>query len=276
MKSTLWWLGLIFGTLSVVMLIKHGFNYGFVAPLQMVIEFYQQATQVLFGWAEPWIRLQLAAWRDWIGFDLQLHPHWRDVFVLLFIYFGADARTSYAFGNKGSMWFRIILGFVVAAIAAILSGAIPVEPQNPSHGFAIAAVAIVGMGIFDIFECAWQARWFREEVESWWAAFNKRAVELVARLTLGLALGFVGLQVPIIQGLANPGLALLGLFVITTALWWIVWGARHANKSRAAGEGWVSGFLRRGGTRVGIAMLGSFIGAALFLLINAGLKLADL
>ncbi len=86
MKTTTF-LSAIFGTLSVVMLIKHGFAVSFVSSLQIVLNFYDQAMQVLFGWAEPWIKQELAALRDWIGWNLQLYPHWKYIFVLISIYF---------------------------------------------------------------------------------------------------------------------------------------------------------------------------------------------
>jgi hypothetical protein len=61
MKFIPWLLGFVFGTLSVVMLIKNGFEVGFVSSLQAVLEFYEQKMHVVFGWAEPFIQDVLTA-----------------------------------------------------------------------------------------------------------------------------------------------------------------------------------------------------------------------
>jgi hypothetical protein len=272
LKAIQWWLSLVFGTLSIVMLAKEGFSVSFVSALQAVLDFYEQALQALFGWAEPWIRHCLVLTRRWLG-ELDLHSHWKHVVVLLGVYFGADARTSLGFGNYGSAAYRFLIGMMIAVAAGVAAGTFPASTAG-SIGIAFAAMA--GIALYDLLECTWQAIWFRQPTETWWIAFRPRLIDLVARTVFGVALVLLALQLPIVRRLPNPGVAALGIYALAIAVWWMWWGARHVASNRSPDDSWTTALFRRAGTRVGIAMLTAFAGAAVFIATNAGLKFAGM
>ena len=68
-------LSVAFAMLSIVLLIKHGFDMpGFAAPLQFVLNYYEALINVLLGWTEPYLHAVLAFLRDLLGLDLRLTP----------------------------------------------------------------------------------------------------------------------------------------------------------------------------------------------------------
>jgi hypothetical protein len=79
-----------------------------------------------------------------------------------------------------------------------------------------------------------------------------------------------------VQHLPNPSMAMLTLVVAWCAAYWIWSGVRIANATQQDGETWRGAFLRSGNGGFGVAILGVFGGEALFVLTNAGLKLAGL
>lgn len=280
MRSTLWWLGLIFGTLSVVMLIKHGFDYGFVAPLQLVLDFYEQALHVLFGWAEPWIRAQVAAIAAWLGLNLTLYPHWKHIFVLMMVWFGADARVIWTANLRGSSIFYLSIGVFGALAASAVAGLVPVEAggASPIARALIVAPPIVGFLVYETLRSAWSAIWGRYVAGGWWAQFAHDLgvglfVLVVGAAALGLAL--VADQVPFLSEATNPALVILGAAVIVLAIYWLWWGTSFV-KSRLPRGTLVERIRLSGSASVGFAMLSAFAGCAAFLAFNAGLKLAGL
>lgn len=86
----------------------------------------------------------------------------------------------------------------------------------------------------------------------------------------------LGFQLPFFQQLPNPGLALLAVWIVLLAVWWLWVGYHTAALIRSDGETRFSALRRSGGGRVGIGMLATFLGAILFLLLNVGLSLLGL
>lgn len=280
MKSTLSWLGLIFGTLSVVMLIKHGFDYGFVAPLQLILNYYEQGMQALFGWAEPWIREQVTTVAAWLGLNLTLYPHWKHVFVLMMVWFGADAKVIWAANLKGSAIFYLSVGVLIALASSAVAGLVPVEAGagSPISRALIVAPPIAGFLAYEILRSAWSAIWGRYVGGSWWAQFRHDLgvglfVLVVGAAALGLTL--VADQVPILSESSNSALVILGGAVIVLAIYWLWWGTAFV-KSRLPLGTFAERIRLSGSASVGFAMLSAFAGCAAFLATNAGLRLAGL
>src|SRR5262245_15945451 len=107
---------MILGMLSIVTLIRHGFNYGFGPALHLVLEYYEKIMGVLFGWAEPYITARLAALRDLMGWELVLYPHWKHIFLLMMIYFSARLRSAWSVGERLIAPFMWAFGFVLASV----------------------------------------------------------------------------------------------------------------------------------------------------------------
>lgn len=276
MKSTLWWLGLIFGTLSVVTLIKHGFDYGFVVPLEIVLDFYEQAMQALFGWAEPWIKEQLAALEAWFGWNPDLYPHWKHVLVLMGIY---TSRMAAMFSGSTPTWlFRLLWGLVISTVAGVLTGTIALSQGSMWANFNIAAIPILAGLLYDLGGEAWWATFFRERSDTWWGYFGWFLFFYLRRTALGLGLVMVALQVPAIAELRSPGIFVFGVLMAIYAAYGVLWlGPRSvANIQSAVGGTWLQAFRRSRDAAHGLAVLATIFGAVAFLAINAGLKLAGL
>lgn len=82
MRSTLWWLGLIFGTLSVVMLIQQGWELGLSAPLQTALDWYSGSVQFVAGYLEPPIAELLGLLGTWLDLDLRLKAYWAHILLI--------------------------------------------------------------------------------------------------------------------------------------------------------------------------------------------------
>src|SRR5215467_3195847 len=136
MGATYWWLGFLTSVLSIVFLLKQGFDLGFVAPLQRVLDFYDWTTRLALGWAEPWIQEQLKPVSRWLGLELKLSASWRHVFVLMELYFGAHARANWNQGRPRFGLFTAVWGLIVALIASTMAGAIALRDPNANLLFA--------------------------------------------------------------------------------------------------------------------------------------------
>ena len=72
--------GFVFGTISIMMLTQEGFQFGWIAPLQTVMN----AFDVLFGvFLWPVEKLGLLI-KDWLGLEIPIIENWRAITILLF------------------------------------------------------------------------------------------------------------------------------------------------------------------------------------------------
>jgi len=279
------WLGTIASVFSVVMLARHGFDMGsFVAPLQLMLDWYQAFLHFLFGWAEPYLHAALVwalVWTDW---DLQLHPHWRDVFVLMGIYLVKDrtqmhttrsleARVLFS-SFSGAFWVaksavRLVPCLLIALASSVVAGAIPLSSADPTANFAVAAAVIVGVAVTHFvyslgipFKYHYKADQYHEKDEyvdriylplmgattslhEGWMRFTARnAFRALTTVALGLATVAMAMQVPWIQQQQSPVLAILALIVIARALYWF--GQAHWYRLHDRDTDWIDSDGRKG------------------------------
>lgn len=300
MKSTLWGLGLIFSTLSIVMLVKQGFDVGFAASLETILIFYDEAVHKLFGWAEPGIR----AWFAALGWDLQLHPHWKHVVVLYWLYFGAQARTRFegikqTESDKRTVY-RIVTalttlaGAVIAVVFGVICGTLSLD--DPRSNLQFLLIAVSGVILYQFANAVIRAAGYRIGFGSAWRPILAAEVAgpvvqgacLVAVAVIGLA--WLSAAIPAIG--AVPSVATLFVLVIGVALD-NLWYAKGQVENSLLGEQSMRSLLEQPGLtpkeihdwwrrefpthcRMGLLMLSSVGSAGVFLLTNAGLKLAGL
>jgi hypothetical protein len=301
MKSTLWGVGLIFSTLSIVMLIKQGFDVGFGSALQVILSFYDEAVHKVLGWAEPGIR----AWFKTFGWDLHLYPHWKHVVVLYWLYFGAEARTRFegiknAESDKRNVY-RIVTslttaaGAVVAVVFGILCGTLSLD--DPRTNLPLLLIAVCGIILYRLANAVARAAGYHLGFGWVWppiidgeigGSSVTRGACLVAVSIVVLA--WASAAVPAIA--AVPSVAVLFVLIIGVALnnlWYAKTQVENSifledytreltgkpplglNERR---EWWRNEFPTH--CRMGLLMLSSVGGASLFLLTNAGLTLAGL
>src|SRR5262245_46933717 len=94
MRSVLWWVGVTVAALALAAVAVHGFGVRLVGVPAALVDTYDFMAQAVFDKSEPWIERHLAALRDWSGRDLQLYPHWKNIFLVMWLYFLADIRSA--------------------------------------------------------------------------------------------------------------------------------------------------------------------------------------
>ncbi len=265
-------LGTAAGSLSLVMLVKLGFDFGFVAPLQLMLDYYQQAVEFLLGWAEPPLRFALQCVSDWIALDLNLHAHWKYVFILMWLYFGADAKIIWGKDRKGSAIATVIWGGLIALVASVASGT--VKPDSPNTLSVIFPVT--GFVVYEVGQSAWDATFFSPATNTWWQTFRYYLVRFaLTNATIGVGAIFLGIQGNQL-GLPNPYLVAVIVFLIALGIRNLARGAWIATSGRKKGERWLLRFHRSATARLGILLLATITGSVLFIALNAGLKMAGL
>lgn len=291
MRSTLWWLGLIFGTLSLVMLIRHGLDYGFVAPLQMALEFYEKATAALAAPIEPLIAAQLSALRNYIGFELHLAPHWKHVFVLTLMFQTAMARAAWLYGNikgrvlgaPGGAVLLMVLAPIVSLIAGVALGTVSLNSSDLWQNAAVASVPLLALPYCLLL------------VGFLWALVSKKhreniglegldspllgllaATAFAAFVLTALVLAVVGgiLSIPFVAQLQSPTLvASAGAMLALGALFFAI--GFFGNIDSRYEYLWEA-LTQDPAFVMGSQLVGALVGAGAFLALNAGLKLAGL
>jgi len=271
LKTVPWLLGVVLGTLSIVTLLQQAFDVGFVEPLEIMLSYYERLAHLLFGWMEPTLLQFIAPLRDLVPWQLTLYPHWKHIFILLALYFLRSATDSFVNGAPVSGLFRGFSGVLMALISSVCAGIIP-NDNNIVSDFLIATIPVIGVSMADLGWNAWWAAWLRRPELTLLQDFVRTETYTLKRDAIGIVIAFVGLQLPHVQALPNPGVAVLGFLVVALAAFYIALGVVDANYNRHPGETWYQGFRRDGGARLGLAMLGVIAGGVAFVATNAGLE----
>lgn len=279
MGSTIRFLGIVAGALSVVSLTVLALDVGLGPTALRVFDFYEKFTSAAFGWTEPYIREFLAGLRAYVPWELQLYPHWKHTFVLIGIYFFREAVTIYRSHFYARASFHGAFGATVAAATSIAAGTVHPTQGDASAQFLIAGIPILGVLAYDLGDGLAAATWFRKRIarelgrepESWSEYVNERLFNASRRALIGLIILMIALQIPFVQRLQSPGLAVLGVLIVALALDRLRVGAVNANAIQDEGERWLNAFWRTGNAKLGATMLGVFLGAAAFFIFNAGL-----
>ena len=271
-------LGVLLGILSVVMLAKYVVLHGdFVSPLQLMLDFYEKLTHAIFGWAEPLIDRILRPAREYLSLDLHLKPHWKHVFVLLWLYFGTYARVYWSKGEKLSAAFSIPCGFVLALLASTLAGSI--NDETVASGAVVFFLPIAAMILFEYGISLFN--WFFANI----MGLEFRALMRFTFIQFALPQALIGAA--IFSGLAaiitvyslsvtNIGLVGLAIYCFTIAVYWMLRALRRVWLMFGAGTDFRSRILQAPGTRIGLLMLATLLGGVLFVAANAGLVLLGL
>lgn len=284
------WLGRILATISVVKLIHSGFQIGLGPTLLLVLDHYNKLMSLLFGWLEPYLNWVLDKLGGFIALELDLQAHWREIFIVMMVYFGARLRAMASAGNQVSTSFVISLlavGLVVALGSSIAAGAIPLSGSRElSLSMLMAACPLMGAFLFDLSENALTSTLRRDVMAKlmrrptvtragvFWFLVKKVLFRFgIAALVLlsVLALGSWPASAAMVEAIASPGLAALGMLILLTAGYWLNEGRRTVPIRIEPGERWRHAFFRLGSTRVGmeiVTIIGFVVGT---LLINAGL-----
>lgn len=143
-----------FGVLAAVALARQGFGLRLNAFFGELIDAYdgtiQAIARLLF---EPVIKVALNQLRAWFTLDLQLLPHWKYVFILWWLVFGAIARAVAQVKGQRAAAGYYVWGGVCAFAAGVVAGVAPL----PSLGVILCMSGLffflIGLQVLD----AWTA-----------------------------------------------------------------------------------------------------------------------
>jgi len=250
-------LAIVLGIMSAVLMARDGFNIRLNDYLDAVAIAYDDLLKdialVVF---DPAIKALFAKFREWFAIDLQLLPHWKHVFVLMWLYFGSHARS---FKDRPRVQLSLLLwGGVLAILVGAAVGTVALD-NLALTGWPILGVIIFDLGVVIILG----ARFAHMPFHVW-----------LEMIRLGLPGAFIfavstqSANIPFLQELHSPRLALLIFFVLYVAghkLWLGAWGSEFF-RSLASGEfnrRWEE-FLHRRATNLAFDML-SVLGGAAFI-----------
>lgn len=273
-------LTILMASVSLLLLIKEGFEFGLAAPLLRLSEYYESWIQFALGWAEPPILFALRVVTAKFEWDPTLYPHWKHFFVLLMIYFGADARDTLRYDRKLAT-FLSVFGIFIAAVVSVGSGLVPLQTGSGDIKWEMlaASFSLAGLSLHWMSVGAWYATFSRHAEFSWRHQFfrDMRARFGLMILLLGclaIAMGLIDLNVPVVSPILGSGLALVLVFVLISAGYFIFWGANIAiHNADRSGQSWFYEFKRNPLAREGFSVITVFSATALFLIANAGLVL---
>ena len=268
----------LLGAFSLYKVLQIALGSGVVGALAFLFDYYEHVLSIIAGPIEPYITEALTALGKYYRLSLHLEPHWKHIFVLLGIYFFREVSIGARSYGIGYAFFNLSWGALVALIFSVLAGTIPSEQASQITIFLVGAFPVLGAAAYAMGGFLYDATFIRED---WarkrnlptptWGRHIKWGFARVARRTVvGLVLLWIGAQIGPIRQLPQPGLALFALLIFVLACYWLVDGAREANRIRKPGDSWVEAYLSSDFTRLGLEMLGTIFWVFLLLVANAG------
>jgi hypothetical protein len=245
----LWTFGLLtslVATLALVALVRRAVDVRSLgAPLESVMTAYAAATQLAFGWAEPYLQTLVASVDGYLNLHLTLHSYWRDALVLFSVYGAGYARACFI-PDESKLGLAFVLRQIMLAIgvlfAATVVGVLPLRSDDVMTQIAIFGLP-VGMYSFSFM-------YWHDFVQTFLSAFYLVCAAAVLACLIGDSFGFV-------EGLGFWSLAL-----------WVL-----GNGMTLIFQGLISNEHRYAWVRAGLVIVGGFVGAACLFAIEASLKL---
>jgi hypothetical protein len=257
-----------------------------------MLEYYQQFLHALLGWADAPLRTLVHHLQERINVRMNLSPGWKHVFVLMWLYFSSDAKGKWRFtsdaktnwsGRKSFTTFCVILGGIIALIASIALG---IETTTPIANLTTAAVPMVALFTYELLKAVFSATFsistpsFDANGKTWreifiYCFFNY-SLPTFSVTVLVMAMGAIAYIKGLVAHEIDLGIVALTACVVALAIYWLGRGAFLATYDRQNDELWLHRFKRSGSTYLGTLTLTTMSGAALFVILNAGLKLVGL
>lgn len=224
-------LSTVFTVLSLLALFKYSLGHGFTATVEEVIRSYESVTRIAFSWAEPIITQIVIPIGRAIGVTLTIYPHWKHVFVILMILVGAvlrvtrDGRSGLPSRSRFAIYCSAVF---VTLICSAFVGSVNRDVAGEEGDIFIASFPIafmVGAFVFLIyvrsgFENAASAARV-EYLERFFSAFLPGLILVVIAFFISLliahAVSFVIFKATTVQESKNPGVVVLGVWIIGIA-----------------------------------------------------------
>lgn len=239
----------IFGVVAVIAAILslsvlgwHGLGLNLGPSFNWLLTTYEeQASRFFRLFEEPLVRPLLHLLSDWTGVSLTLHPHWKHVVVLLWLNIGAELRNAWRMGNKGYSVFAGVTGIVISLITGLASGVFGIDSvwSNvfvalfPMIGYLVWASGALGYHATNTL--GHYGRHLPQQTSRiyWWRSFRSGVKYSLLRFGFGVLVIAAGSAWSLYTGDMVTGLAMLGVWILFFALYWLITGALSA---RAAGQ----------------------------------------
>jgi hypothetical protein len=135
-----WFYGLLSAAVagpSVLEILLMLFEYRLVEALQWIVDGYRAITTLLASYVEPYLRPIIVWLNKTFHWRLELHPHWRPVFMLSMVFVAGLVRMV----RRESLFEAVLFGLVLsvgALIGAVTVGVFTLEGLWWVQGLAAA------------------------------------------------------------------------------------------------------------------------------------------
>jgi hypothetical protein len=273
-------LGILAGMFSLTILIWKGFQFSVGPLMQAVLQSYEDEARQFFSLFEPFLLNRLETLHEQFGWEVHLYPHWKHAFVLLWLYFGAVAR-SYWPDAKGTSAAFVIWGALVAFVAAGLVGII--APGDELFETCIVLVPTIAYLIFSFGTAAWTSVFLRDMLRNNYVSDDPLTdnIEDITRVRLFVdqtyyAFVYFGVPgaiaslitynsefIPLLKDAESPGLAVLVFLTLSVAVMYAIDPIIHPVEKLSSEESWIDNYRNSRGVLIGLSML-SVVGGSIF------------
>ena len=279
MGSILWWTGVVVGALALSALIAHGFAIAVGAPFGGVLDTYEIVSQAVFGKFEPAIERWLAIAQHRTGRELHLYPHWKHIFLLLWLYVLADLRSAIEQSKYLVALLLFMAGTLIALVAGVGAGTVTLDGEAPASSHTVLlAFPVLAVTLHQVAWCLLESIASRTAGESALGRFIMFVREEVLPIALGgliaVALCFYAPSIPLLAQSSDPGVALLIAALVALAVFHLWRGGVYVALDRHPSENWWHAVSRTGSARLAAFMLATLAGTALIFATDAATKLA--
>lgn len=218
--------------------------------LQWLIDSYNQLLAALAVIVAPLVRGVAHLFVNLFGLDLEIHPHWRPLFVLAAIFVSANARTLWGDKKRQTAIAFVLVAVLMVLAASVVAGLTP--PNAPWWAQGLTAAQFV-VFIFAGFVVSYS-------IASVFFGFSQPYRKpLIAYARRGLFFGLAAFAIAAAISLSpygaggRAGVATIFGGLCAYGLYWIYYGFRHRDRPEI---------------RFGLRVVGGFIFALLIILID--------
>lgn len=274
MQRQIWqtasFLGLGASMLSLASLIFQGFELGVSAPIAAMLAFYETILNAALGWAEAPLAAFAGLASSWIGVNLHPAPEWKHIFVLVWLYFSTDARSSFMQKSAVTGVATLLFGALVSLAAVAASGG--GGGSGVSDILWAIGVPLAGFVLHAVIESVLTTIFYKEAGRS--VAQSMRyyfMTEVLSAFVASVGAILIAMLGALHLSASWAAIAALAGFVIVRGGFWLARGLYIGVTDHAPGESWVRRFARSGSGQFGILIFSVVFGALLFVALNAGL-----
>lgn len=259
------WAAIPAGIVSTLVFARDGFHLFLHGAINALFLYAERGLSWLLNplWflAEPLLSF-VSGFFSYFGveFDLVLQPHWKHVFILMWLLFGAIARSTLGIASKFTSSFRFVTGFLCALVAGTMAGTV-----HLAH-FAVLLWPMSALFAYIALNRAWDLAFSSEG--GWWPRQYGFSEFLCLGTSVFLAWWAVNLESHSDYGAgwsSSAGLVILAVFIFLTAVYLLIFGYGEISGSTIPDVGGGrSGNLLNPGRRVGFD-ISWILGAAMTL-----------